>query len=228
MMRKRTINNVASRSARTAALILWLGIGCCVSSAFAQEEREHDEPAPKQVLALQAFLPDEASEAIRAICMQAAEIAGGEVAFQWGAEPHVTLSACRVTADQKEAAVERFQDVALDELEPVTVRCRLTSREEGASTGWYLVPSEESRAAIDTFRQRAMTALDFEYEDFGGRSRTEWWPHLTLFSVPNAQASEAQSMVSELEAIAELQLSKLALVGFQSGIQTLSVRPLGR
>lgn len=211
-----------------AMLFVWGGIACCVSIGFAQKEPAGEESPPKQVLALQAFLPEESAEAIETVCLKATAIPDASVAFQRGAAPHVTLSAWRVTADEKAEALERFQEVALDELKPVTISVQLTNRQEGESMSWYLVPREAPRSAIDALRQHAMETLEFEYDDFGGRSRAEWWPHLTLFSLPNARASEARPIVSELEAITEIQLSKLALVGFQSGIQTLSVRTLER
>lgn len=207
-------------------ICFWLALGCAAFPAVAQEEPDHSGSASKQVMALQAFLPDKSAEAIRTACLKVAAIPGSEVAFQWGAAPHVTLSAWRVTADEKVAALARFQKAPLNALMPIAISCQLTSREEGDSMSWYLVPTEVSRTAIDDFRRRAMATLDFEYEDFSGRSHENWWPHLTLFSVPLSQISEAQPVLAELETVQEIRFSKIALVGFESGIQTLSAREL--
>ncbi len=122
----------------------------------------------RQVLALQAFIPDAASRDISNLCIGSLEYSKeADVAFRWGAVPHVTVSAWQV-----------------------------------------------------------MKATGFDFEDFDNRSGDKWWPHLTLFGVPEEAEKDVQPVLEKLAAIPSFRLSALALVGFERGIHTLVVSDL--
>jgi hypothetical protein len=186
-----------------------------------------DRPGHKQVLALQAFVPRRQADRLRDLGMAAVPVSGARVAFEWGAEPHVTLSAWRVTPCERERALDRFRAADWSRIGPLNVRCELSSLRSDETLACYLVPSAGDRGPIDEFRRRALAVFNLAFEDFGGRTREDWWPHLTLFSVPVAQEDNVKAILAEAEKTAEFTLDALALVGFEDGIETLEKQTLG-
>jgi len=182
----------------------------------------------KIVIALQAFLPEVESRPIEEICLEVREATGAQVAFAMGAEPHVTLGAWKVTREELTEAKQSLESADLATLAPVTIACRLDSKMEGGEKiGWFLVPEKgEARELASEFRSAIQEKLNWNYEDFGGRNASDWWPHLTLFAGPADKAELWKPFLNRLEAIETMRWNRVALVAFDKGIKTVLVRTL--
>ncbi len=207
------------------AVSIFLPSGCSTGTPGTGADRTQTQIAnteEKGVMALQAFLPTPDSEHLRVICMEALAITNAEVAFRWGAVPHVTISAWRVARDEQKLVLDKLQSSHLRELKAIDIPCRLHKSAKSGKSSWFLVPTDEARPLLDDFRNEALRAMDVHCEDFEGRSGTTWWPHLTLFSIPAAHEPEAAQLVAKIGKITAMRLNALAIVGFHQGIQTLA------
>lgn len=204
---------------------------CCPLAILPGASTDKQESLPakveeKEVLALQAFLPDPISGKIARLCMPVDAIKGADVAFRYGAVPHVTIAAWRVTPEERESAIAKLNSAVLSGIAPIQFSCHLQRETENDTVSWYLIPDEAERPRLDAFRREVLTAVGFGFEDFCGRSGDKWWPHLTLFSVPAADEVKGKSIADSLGTITRLRLSALAIVGFHQGIHTLATAPL--
>jgi len=171
-----------------------------------------DAEETKQVLALQSFL-SATDEAIIVKCWEkVTQIDGVQCAYSNGAIPHITLGSWKVTKDELQEARSRFSQ-NLEDSKPISFDVRLETKTANGRTRYYLVP--RSADAVEPFHRQQHESLQYKFEtqrdiDLPG----QWWPHLTLFSIPSDKQSLIETELNTLRSITELEVRRLGLVTF--------------
>ena len=166
----------------------------------------------KTVLALQCFLNPEQEQRIVDIWKGVLEIEGVQCAHSLGAVPHITAGSWRVTPEELEQArtslVERVADMPAVEVDMV-----LEEQSEGGVLDYCFRPTNAT--ALVAFHANVHKALGYPYETFRPIDVPgQWWPHLTLFSVPEQRRAQVREAFEELSKITHVRVERLGLVTF--------------
>jgi 2'-5' RNA ligase len=170
-------------------------------------------------MAIQAFIDDEPAQQILARISRLPAIDGLKCDLKRGMFPHFTIGSWKVTSDEMEIATSQFAE-RIGDTPSVDVDVSLTEKAREDRLGYHLLPTcpdyliglharmhDNLKWTFDPFRQI----------DLPG----SWWPHLTLFSVPNTSGDQVRAVVDELSSITRVRVERLGLVSF-SPVRTLA------
>jgi hypothetical protein len=133
-------------------------------------------------------------------------------AYTLGAVPHITAGSWQVTPEElKEARAGLAEAVA--GLEPVDVEVTLHEECRDGFCAYYLIVT--NREALMAFHAGLHEALDYPYETFREIDLPgQWWPHLTLFSVPESNRDAVAEALDKLREVSRVRVERLGLVTF--------------
>lgn len=177
------------------------------------------------MLALQTFFAPDENATIERAARAALTIPGAECAFTYGAVPHLTTGSWRVDDAQLSAAVAGFRE-RVGALPEVTLEVELGAREwkDGRVT-FFLLP--RTSEALLAYHAEIHRRLGYDFAPFRPKDVVgNWWPHVTLFTVPGERRAEAEACLAPLREVRTLRASAAGLVGFEP-IRTLVEHPFG-
>jgi hypothetical protein len=190
---------------RTVVFAMLFALSACVHGGEMTNES-------KTVLALQCFLGRQDEQRIVDAWERVSGIEGVQCAHTLGAVPHITAGSWKVTPDELEQARTGLA-AKVAGICAIETDVMLHEERRDGILSYYLVPTGSTALVI--FHKEVHEALGYPYEtfrtiDLPGR----WWPHLTLFSVPEERLQLVADALEKLKQIERVSIERLGLVTF--------------